>query len=258
MDIRPLFCLALTISGGLGFCPSKNGSATDWWIIYQQRSMPFFHYYVDSTSNSEVSVRGLWLFTPLLINMSNCKFSIYCVGQGVNTKFTIWQHPPGLFMIHISIILTSFYGKLPVLIFINQFSSDVCSVLGVFIFILLLQYHQPEASDSALSRAVELILDGSLPQYFLYSYDLINIMRVSESLPRPTHSKWMQVMAPAGFRRCMRVWLKKLHSTNISLCFRARWWENFLFRSVCVILIIAFWTTDFIESVIDSLTSEAN
>ena len=102
-----------------------------------------------------------------------------------------------------------------------MFSFGVC-------FFLLLQYHQPEASDSALSRAVELILDGSLSQYFLYSYDLINIMRVSESLPRPTHSKWMQVMATSGFRRYMRVWLKKLHSRNISLCFRVRWWEHCL------------------------------
>ena len=88
--------------------------------------------------------------------------------------------------------------------FLNELSVLIL-IKFLDVFFLLLQFHQPEAPDSALSRAMELILDGSLPQYFLYSYDLINIMRVSESLPRPTHSKWMQVMAPAGFRRCMRV-----------------------------------------------------
>lgn len=34
--------------------------------------------------------------------------------------------------------------------------------------------------------------------------------------------------------------------------------DIFWFRSVCVISIMTFWTTDFKESVIDSLTSEAN
>ena len=186
--------------------------------------------------------------------MSNCKFSIYWVGQGVNTKFTIWQHLPGKFMTHISniftsLIWTSFCSELPVLFLINRsiasygyLSSDVCSVLGFFFF-LLLQYHQPESSDSALSRAVEQILDGSLSQYFLYSYDLINIMRVSESLPRPTHSKWMQVMATSGFRRYMRVWLKKLHSRNSECDDGNIVW----FRSACVIWIMSFWVTDFIN-----------
>lgn len=100
--------LLLVLPGGHGLCPSKNGTDVDWWIIYQQRSMPFFHFYVDSTSNSDVS------------------------------------------------------------------------------------YHRPEAPDSALSRAVTLVTNGALPQYFLYSYDLINIMDVSNSMPFPTHSKWMQ------------------------------------------------------------------
>lgn len=109
MGTRTIYALLLlALPGGHGLCPGKNGTEVDWWIIYQQRSMPFFHFYVDSTSNSDVS------------------------------------------------------------------------------------YHRPEAPDSALSRAVTLVTDGTLPQYFLYSYDLINIMDVSNSMPYPTHSKWMQ------------------------------------------------------------------
>ncbi|XP_062589347.1 uncharacterized protein LOC134250998 [Saccostrea cucullata] len=108
-----IVCVAVTIlviglPGGHGICPSKNGTLVDWWIIYQQRSMPFFHFYVDSTSNSDVS------------------------------------------------------------------------------------FHRPENPDSALARAVELIINDVFPQYFTYSYDLINVMRVAKTLRFPTYGKWMQ------------------------------------------------------------------
>ncbi|XP_048732914.2 uncharacterized protein LOC125649412 [Ostrea edulis] len=103
-----LVYLVVSLHKGHGLCPSKNGTVVDWWIIYQQRSMPFFHFYVDSTSNSDIS------------------------------------------------------------------------------------FHKPESPDSVLSKAADLIIDGVLPQYFLYSYDLINLMRVSKTVTFPMYSKWMQ------------------------------------------------------------------
>lgn len=42
---------------GLGNnCPDPDGGHVSWWILYQQKSMPFLHFYADSRNNQEIKV----------------------------------------------------------------------------------------------------------------------------------------------------------------------------------------------------------
>lgn len=42
---------------GLGnICPDPDGGHVSWWILYQQKSMPFLHFYADSRNNQEIKV----------------------------------------------------------------------------------------------------------------------------------------------------------------------------------------------------------
>lgn len=42
---------------GLGNnCPDPDGGHVSWWILYQQKSLPFLHFYADSRNNQEIKV----------------------------------------------------------------------------------------------------------------------------------------------------------------------------------------------------------
>ena len=52
------FCVLVWIvtTSVSGFCPNLEGESVSWWILYQQKERPFFHYYVDSASTTKVKV----------------------------------------------------------------------------------------------------------------------------------------------------------------------------------------------------------
>lgn len=42
---------------GLGnICPDPDGGHVSWWILYQEKSRPFFHFYADSRNNQDIKL----------------------------------------------------------------------------------------------------------------------------------------------------------------------------------------------------------
>ena len=39
-----------------GFCPDPQGNQVTWWVVYQQKSLPFIHFYSDSENNQDIQV----------------------------------------------------------------------------------------------------------------------------------------------------------------------------------------------------------
>ncbi|XP_078314814.1 uncharacterized protein LOC111131181 isoform X2 [Crassostrea virginica] len=39
-----------------GFCPDPNGNQVTWWVVYQQKSLPFIHFYSDSENNQDIQL----------------------------------------------------------------------------------------------------------------------------------------------------------------------------------------------------------
>ncbi|KAK3093473.1 hypothetical protein FSP39_016188 [Pinctada imbricata] len=117
-------------------CKSPQGTTVDWWILYQQSSMPFFHFYVDSFDGSNIL------------------------------------------------------------------------------------YHPPEEETSVLSQFMDSILTGEYKQYMIYSYDVINVRKIAESLHFPTMLKWMHGILAADNTLSSGVWL--LHNNLLFPPFEAR------------------------------------
>ena len=46
-------CLWISITG---FCPDPQGNHVAWWVLYQQKSLPFIHFYSDSENNHDIKV----------------------------------------------------------------------------------------------------------------------------------------------------------------------------------------------------------
>lgn len=54
---------------GLGnICPDPDGGHVSWWILYQEKSRPFFHFYADSRNNQDIKVT-----LAVLILLINCE-----------------------------------------------------------------------------------------------------------------------------------------------------------------------------------------
>ena len=59
-------CLWISISG---FCPDPQGNHVAWWVLYQQKSLPFIHFYSDSENNHDIKVINIGFSYVLTIKI---------------------------------------------------------------------------------------------------------------------------------------------------------------------------------------------